>query len=109
MENVQSIKQLKAIKAPTVQEVMGKQLPEKKFRASPITATIWSHDAEKDGRKFQYKTVVVERTYRDNKSGEFKTTSSLRVNDLPKAIVVMNKAYEYLTLVDAESISEEEF
>ena len=109
MENIQSIKQLRAVKvAPTVQEVMGKQLPEKKFRASPISATIWAHDAEKDGKKFQYKTVVLDRTYRD-KSGEFKNTNSMRVNDLPKAMLVLNKAYEYLTLTDAESINEEEF
>jgi len=94
------------IKAPSVQEVMGKQLPEKKFIASPIAATIWANEAEKDGKKLTFRTVQLDRVYKD-KQGEWQHTNSLRVSDLPKASLVLNKAYEYLAMVDKESIDEE--
>ena len=76
----------------------GKNLPENKFRAGSIVATIWSNNnVSKDGQKIVYKTVSFERSYKD-KNYEWKTTSSLRTNDLPKAILVLSKAYEQLTL-----------
>ena len=92
--------------APSVQEIMGRHPPEKTFRASPISATIWANEVEKDGKKAIYRSVVLERTYKD-KEGEFKKTNKLRLNDLPKATLVLNKAYEYLVLVDTESINED--
>ncbi len=94
------------IRAPSVREVMGKQLPEKKFIASPIAATIWANEAEKDGKKLTFRTVQIDRAYRD-KDGEWQHTNSLRINDVPKAVLVLNKAYEYISLVDKESIEEE--
>ena len=45
-----------------------------------------------------------------DKNDEWQHTNSLRVNDLPKAALVLNKAYEYLVLRDTDTaqISEEE-
>lgn len=75
-----------------------KNTPEKKFRASPIVATIWTNEIQtKDGETRLYRTVSLERTYKD-KDGVFKSTTSLRVHDLPKASLVLNKAYEYITI-----------
>ena len=71
--------------------------PEKKFRAGAIAATIWKNDVEKEGKTFEFKTVSLERNYKD-KNDEWQTTSTLRINDIPKAVLVLNKAYEYLTL-----------
>lgn len=82
--------------------------PEKKFRASPISATIWTNEIQtKDGETRLYRTVSLERTYKD-KDGAWKSTTSLRVHDLPKAALVLNKAYEYITIKE-ESDSVEEF
>jgi uncharacterized protein (DUF111 family) len=39
----------------------------------------------------------VQKVYRD-KEGMFKTTTSLGVNDLPKAVLVLQKAFDYLTV-----------
>ncbi len=75
-------------------------LPEKRFRAGPIAATIWKNSHEKDGRSFEIHSISFERSYKDKDSDEWKTTSSLRAMDLPKAVVVLNKAYEYLVLND---------
>ena len=73
-------------------------LPEKKFRAGAISATIWKNKAEnKEGSEVEYKTISIERNYTD-KDGKWQSTNSFRVNDLPRASVVLKKAYEYLVL-----------
>jgi hypothetical protein len=77
-----------------------KNMPEKKFRAGAISATVWKNQTEKDGKIIDYRTVSIDRNYQDNK-GEWNSTNSLRVNDLPKASLVLQKAYEYITLRDS--------
>lgn len=72
--------------------------PEQKFKAGPIVATIWANNNKnKEGEEITYKTVSFERTYKD-KDGQWQKTSSLRTNDLPKAILVLTKAYESMVL-----------
>jgi hypothetical protein len=85
------------IKIPSVNDVMGKKLPETKFRSGAIAATIWSNETMRDGKKVTYKSVTFERSYKD-KNDEWQTTNSLRTNDIPKAILVLTKAYEHLAL-----------
>lgn len=85
-----------------------KNTPEKKFRASPITATIWTNEVKsKEGELRLFRTISLERSYKD-KDDNWKSTTSLRVNDLPKAVLVLNKAYEYISIKEeGDSISEE--
>lgn len=78
-----------------------KNPPEKKFRAGAITATVWNNQSVKDGKINSYKTVSFERSFKDPQ-GNWKTTTSLREMDLPKAELVIRKAYEYLALADNE-------
>jgi hypothetical protein len=85
------------IKIPTVNDVMGKKLPETKFRSGAITATIWANETVRDGKKVVYKSITFERSYKD-KNDEWQSTNSLRTADIPKAILVLSKAYEYLAL-----------
>lgn len=85
------------VKVPSVNDVMGKNLPEKKFRAGAIAATVWSNETVRDGKKVSYKTISFERSYKD-KDDEWKQTNSLRTQDIPKAVLVLSKAYEYLSL-----------
>jgi hypothetical protein len=85
------------IKVPSVTEVLGKKHPEKKFKAGAVSATVWLNEREDNGKKISYRTVNVERSYLD-KDGNWQSTSSLRVSDLPKARLVIDKAYEYLAL-----------
>jgi predicted patatin/cPLA2 family phospholipase len=70
-------------------------MPEKKFIAGSISATIWVNKSEDK----EYKTISIQRNYKD-KENKWKSTNSLRVNDLPKATLVLNKAFEYLSLKD---------
>ncbi|MFH1211678.1 MAG: hypothetical protein V1659_01995 [Candidatus Woesearchaeota archaeon] len=91
---------------PTVDEILDKKHPEKKFRAGAISATVWENKGKsKDGKEVVYRTVSFDRNYQD-KDGNWKTTNSLRSSDLPRAILVLNKAFEYLALKD-DSIDEE--
>ena len=81
----------------TVQNV-----PEMKFRAGAICATIWQNTGQgKDGESNIYNTISLERSYKD-KNDEWQNTKSLRINDLPRASLVMKKAYEYLVLNQQE-------
>ena len=86
---------------------MEKNLPEKKIRAGAISATVWENQGKNnEGKPVAYKTVSFERSYKDSK-GEWKTTSSLRMNDLPKAKLVLEKAFEYLALSNSPTITQE--
>jgi len=74
--------------------------PEKKFRAGQISATIWLNSGKTPtGEPAKYKTISIERNYTD-KEGKWQSTNSMRINDLPKAKVVLRKAYEYLVLTE---------
>ncbi|MBW2990175.1 hypothetical protein KY348_00550 [Candidatus Woesearchaeota archaeon] len=73
-------------------------LPVKKFKAGAISATIWENQAQnKQGEEVTYNSVSFDRTYKDA-NGEWQKTNSLRTSDLPKAALVLNKAYEFLAL-----------
>lgn len=77
----------------------GDNLPEKQFRAGAISATIWRNNiTKKDGSSAEIMTISFQRSYKDKETAEWKKTSSMRSMDLPKAVVVLNKAYEYLVL-----------
>ncbi len=86
---------------------MGEKQPEKKFRAGAVCATVWMNEGtSKDGQARQFPSVSFEKSYKD-KDGTWKGTKSLNVQDLPKAVLVCTKAYEYLTLGDREVATEE--
>jgi hypothetical protein len=74
-------------------------LPEKKFSTGAVSAVVWKNTAtsKKTGTPVDFRTIQLDRRYKD-KDGIWKSTSSLRVNDLPKAALVLNKAYEYLVM-----------
>lgn len=71
--------------------------PAGKFKAGAVTATIWANTAKGETGDVQYFSVALDRRYMD-KNGAWQSTSSLRVNDLPKAALVLHKAYEHLVL-----------
>jgi len=74
-------------------EIPKKRQPEKKFRAGSISVAIW-RNKKKDGTIFH--TVTFEKWHK--KGDEWKAIKSLTMNDLPKAVVALQKAYEYLVL-----------
>ena len=73
--------------------------PEQKFKAGAISATLWKNQSQKNGQTFEFHTVSLERNYKDQ-TGEWKSTNSMRQADLPKAILVLNKAFEHLSMAE---------
>lgn len=74
---------------------------EKKFSTGVISATVWKNKGtDKEGKETEFRTISIDRRYQD-KNEEWKSTSSMRINDLPKIVLVANKAYEYLVLKEA--------
>lgn len=72
------------------EEVKG---PKAKFSAGQIQVAIWEN-IDKEGNLRQ--SVSITKRY---KSGEeWKSTNSMNLNDLPKAIVALQKAYEFMAL-----------
>ena len=67
--------------------------PVKKIKVGGIEAAVWENTS-KEGNK--YFTTSMERNYKDGE--EWKKTSSLRANDLPKAILVLQKAFEFVSI-----------
>ena len=87
---------------PSLKDILGKRSPEKKFKIGSIYATIWLNEGhDKDGKVTHYKTVTFDRRYLD-KEGNWQSTNTLRMSDLPKAVLVLNKAYEYLAFDETE-------
>lgn len=80
--------------------------PAAKFRAGAVCATIWRNEKEKDGKSFAFHSISLERGYKD-KGGEWQNTGSLRINDLPRASLVLSEAYKYLVMNGLKDTTEE--
>ena len=72
--------------------------PVKRFGAGAVQVAVWENDG-KDGEKFN--TVSIQRNYKD-KNDEWKSSSSMKISDIPKAILALQKTYEYLVLKERE-------
>lgn len=81
-----------------IQRAETKNTPERKFSAGALQVTIWRNTkSAADGKTQEYKTFSFTRRYQDT-TGQWKSTNSLRINDLPKAVTLLSKAYEYAVL-----------
>jgi len=93
----QEVNKMDEIKTETVSG----NLPEKKFSTGSLSATVWENQGKnKDGEDVSFRTVTFQRRYVD-KQGDWQTTNNLRINDLPRASLVLQKAYEYLVMKEA--------
>ncbi len=69
--------------------------PEKVFKAGAVRAAVFRNEVSVNGKTMPMAKVVLEVRYRD-KAGNWQGTSSLALNDLPKAMLVLHEAYAYL-------------
>lgn len=69
--------------------------PEKVFKMGAVRASVFVNPIQRDGQVVPLRKVVLEVRYRD-KAGQWQSTGSLSINDLPKAITALQQAYEYL-------------
>ncbi|MDD3083715.1 MAG: hypothetical protein PHP82_01705 [Candidatus ainarchaeum sp.] len=67
--------------------------PVKKIKVGGIEVAVWKNSS-KEGNEFF--TTTMERNYKIE--DDWKKTNSLRNNDLPKAILALQKAFEFVTM-----------
>jgi len=80
--------------------------PEKRFQSGGIEASIFENEIQHNGRTTKIKKVAFQKRYKSSQG--WKTTYSLDINDIPKAILVLSKAYEFLVL-NSDSPAEKDF
>ena len=66
------------------------------IRVGAVNVSIFENTIMKDDKILTIPKVVFQVRYKD-KEGQWKSTSSLSVNDIPKAINALQKAYQILT------------
>lgn len=83
---------------------MLKTQPAKKFRVGSVQVAVWENKvANREGSEELLYSATIERRYKDAK-GNWQSTTSLHASDLPKAILALSKAYEFVAL---EEVSQE--
>lgn len=75
-----------------------KDQPIKEFRAGGVSVSVWISKAPVNGRSAAQHSIRVQKRYRDDRSGQWKTTTYFRPDELPKLALVVSKAFEFLTL-----------
>lgn len=78
--------------------------PEKSFKCGGCEASIFENEIARNGQTSRMKKVAFQKRYKSSEGG-WKTTYSLDINDIPKAVLVLSKAYEYLVLANDQEES----
>ena len=71
--------------------------PEIVFKIGAVRASVFKNIIEKNGQSIELPKVVIEVRYKD-KTGQWQGTNSLSINDIPKAILALQKAFEFLLI-----------
>ena len=82
--------------------------PIKKFRSGNIEAAIWSNEKDFNGGLVEFKTISLNRSYK--KKGEEiwrNEIINLRRGDIPRILLVLQKAQEDLLLNQKQAEEEE--
>ena len=69
--------------------------PIKTFKCGAVRACIFENQVMKDGKSITFPKIVLEVRYK-NPAGTWKSTNSLSLHELPKAMLALQQAYEYL-------------
>ena len=69
--------------------------PEKVFKVGAARASVFRNIITHNGKNVSLAKVILEVRYRD-RNGNWQGTHSLSLNELPKAILALQKAYDYL-------------
>jgi len=84
--------------------------PIKKFAAGGMSVALWQNKIQAGGKEIETVSVTMERRYMDA-DGKWKSSSSLRANDLPRAILILQKSFDYIVSKktdDSSPVTEEE-
>ena len=76
---------------------MIRQKPTKRFSRGRCSVSIFFNEAHKEGETIKIPKAVFQKRFRD-KDGTWRSTTSLNVSDIPKAILCLNAAFDFLTI-----------
>ena len=79
--------------------------PEVSFKVGAVRAAIFRNTIQRGAQTVSIGKVILEVRYKD-KDGQWKSTHSMSANELPKAILALQKAYEYLMTKKPEDATE---
>ena len=80
--------------------------PKKKFQCGSVSAAVWENSIQTANGPRSAERVTVERRYKDNATGEWKSTNGFTANDLPRVIMSLQKAYEFIAFKKSDENSE---
>ncbi|MBW3599746.1 MAG: hypothetical protein KY475_21055 [Planctomycetes bacterium] len=75
--------------------------PEKTYRIGAVTASVFCNTIDGEGGAKERRSVRLERRYRTGE-GEWKSTSSFGLAELPQAMAVLQLALDYVASKEAE-------
>ena len=79
--------------------------PIKDFRSGGIQASVWRKEVDKDGQTVVRHSVRIQKQYR-KEDGDFASTEYYFLDDLPKLVLVAQKAFEFIALVASKDAEE---
>jgi hypothetical protein len=77
--------------------------PEISFKVGAVRAAIFRNTIQRGSQTVSIGKVVLEVRYKD-KDGQWKSTQSMSANEVPKAILALQKAFEYLTVKKTDEV-----
>lgn len=80
--------------------------PIQKYKSGSIESSIWLNEREVKDNKVEFKTVSLRKSWKDDKNMWRDATINLRRSDIPKAILVLQKAHEDLLLDELGDVDE---
>jgi hypothetical protein len=83
--------------------------PIKKWRSGNVEAAIWLNEKEKNGTKIEFKTLSLTRNWKKKDDNVWRSdVLNLRRMDIPKIMILLQKAQEELFLAEEPREKEKE-
>ena len=70
--------------------------PEKTFRIGAVSASVFVNEIETENGKRHIRSVALQRRYRDDESGEWKSSNSFGLGELPQTLAVLDLAMKHV-------------
>ena len=77
--------------------------PEKTFRIGAVSASVFVNEIETDNGKRRIRSVNLQRRYRDDNDGEWKSSNSFGLGELPQAQAVLDLAMKHVADQEANT------
>lgn len=82
--------------------------PDRKIRSGRVSAALWATQKKENGRTFTQWSVKVEKRFRDDDSGDWRSSTTFFPNELADLELVARRAREICRLQDGDPPSEDE-